>query len=226
MILLPTQQNDDSTTSSDSTIMPEEASGPTDVANSDSKNSLSSSSYESASSALSECGEPVSLNGSPLYETKAETDTETEEEEEVDDGHHSDTCGTNDSNGGLDTTSPETTNSTGDSSYHTYPYVSIRKYASALDLSKPIDLSTQLSTSGTLVGPDGEVTKMSDASTFTEGSINQQTHPVDYSSMSHSHHLNTVSSLHSCFVFSKKLIFIFCRQAFSSIMIMIMLVTL
>lgn len=188
--------------------MPEETSVPTDVANSDSKNSFSSSSYESASSALSECGEPVSLNGSPLQEqppvqdTKAETDTETEgeDEEEVDDGHHSDTCGTNDSNGGLDTTSPETTNSTGDSSYHTYPYVSIRKYASALDLSKPIDLSTQLSTSGTLVGPDGEVTKMSDASTFTEGSENQQTQPVDYSSMSHSHHLHMVSCLHSCFL--------------------------
>lgn len=204
MILLLPQQNDDSTTSSDSTIMPEEASGPTDVANSDSKNSISSSSYESASSALSECGEPVSLNGSPLHEqcpvqeTGGVTESETEEEEEeVDDGHHSDTCGTNDSNGGLDTTSPETTNSTGDSSYHTYPYVSIRKYASALDLSKPIDLSTQLSTSGTLVGPDGEVTKMSDASTFTEESANQQTQPVDYSSMSHSHHLNMVSTLQS-----------------------------
>ena len=52
-----------------------------------------------------------------------------------DDGHHSDTTGTtNEVIVDSSNISPETTNSTGDSSYHTYPYISIRKYASALDL--------------------------------------------------------------------------------------------
>lgn len=171
--------------------------GPSEVVNSDSKNSLSSSSYESASSALSECGDPASLNGSPLHGQlvgNSILDTDTETEEEADDGHHSDTCGTSGSNGGgLDTTSPETTNSTGDSSYNTYPYVSIRKYASALDLSQPIDLSGNGCgiPAGSMMGPNGEVTKMSDASTCT--SVGPSHEHVDYSISSHSQYPNMVS---------------------------------
>ena len=97
----------------------------------------------------------------------SETETE-EDEEDLDDGHHSDTCmsGTNEgsNNGGMDTTSPETTNSTGDSSYHTYPYVSIRRYASALDLSKTNDPNGSNANSTHV---DSCFTKMSDASTCT-----------------------------------------------------------
>ncbi|KAI2803035.1 Wnk2p [Blomia tropicalis] len=189
-----------------------------DVVNSDSKTSLSSSSYESASSALSECivesNTPASLPNSPLRHalkqtpllaTVMDSETETEEDEEdLDDGHHSDTCmsGTNEgsNNGGMDTTSPETTNSTGDSSYHTYPYVSIRRYASALDLSKTNDPNGSNANSTHV---DSCFTKMSDASTCT-GSFSPQQETlesaIDYSMNHHHHHHNMTSVDHPSFV--------------------------
>lgn len=125
------------------------AAAPEAILHSDSKNSLSSSSYESASSALSEAGDsPTHQNGpavAPSAAAAAALRSGGFESDYEDDGHHSDGCfsATTNSGGPVETTSPEMTNSTGDSSYHTYPYVSIRRYASALDLSKPIDLSLQ-----------------------------------------------------------------------------------
>lgn len=113
-----------------------------EVIHSDSKNSISSSSYESASEALSETEIPTRLVNGPVEATQPSQQPPAALEDDFeDDGHHSDGCFSNTNSGPPDTTSPEMTNSTNDSSYHTYPYVSImRRYASALDLSKPIEL--------------------------------------------------------------------------------------
>lgn len=131
-----------------------------EVSHSDSKCSLSSGSYESASSALSEnadggcpcsptANEPIKPFGQPNVPSLPVTTASslTSDEDEEDDGHHSDGClsgttgGSNNNGASLDpNVSPEMTNSTGDSSYNTYPYVSLRRYASALDLSKQNDV--------------------------------------------------------------------------------------
>lgn len=94
---------------------------------------MSSTSYESASSGPSETE----------FQSPTHVAPPTAVDDFEDDGHHSDTGFSivNCNCGPIETTSPEMTNSTGDSSYHTYPYVSIRRYASALDLSKPIDIN-------------------------------------------------------------------------------------
>nr|XP_027201671.1 serine/threonine-protein kinase WNK1-like isoform X2 [Dermatophagoides pteronyssinus] len=136
-----------------------------EVSHSDSKCSLSSGSYESASSGLSESIDACEClplandeeNKSPLGQSNelppslpatTASSLTSDEDDDNDDGHHSDGCcsgttvgSTNIGGVSLDpNVSPEMTNSTGDSSYNTYPYVSLRRYASALDLSKQNDV--------------------------------------------------------------------------------------
>ncbi|KAH9511330.1 Wnk2p, variant 2 [Dermatophagoides farinae] len=126
-----------------------------EVSHSDSKCSLSPGSYESASLALSKnadggcpcsptANEPVKPFGqSNVPSLPVTTASSLTSDADEDDGHHSDGClcgttgGCNNNGAFLDTNViPEMTNSTGDSSYNTYPYVPLRRYASALDLSK------------------------------------------------------------------------------------------
>ncbi|OTF79030.1 hypothetical protein BLA29_003411, partial [Euroglyphus maynei] len=133
-----------------------------EVTHSDSKGSLSSGSYESASSGLSEnadgclCSPTANevakslgqSNEPSLPVTRASSLTSDEDE---DDGHHSDGCCSGSTNIGASfdpDVSPEMTNSTGDSSYNTYPYVSLRRYASALDLSKQNDVVVVIDENG------------------------------------------------------------------------------
>lgn len=114
-----------------------------EVSHSDSKNSISSSSYESASSAISEpvdvCHSPVqTINNKPVAVPASSLTSDDE-----DDGHHSDGClsGTTISTnlGNLDmTVSPEMTNLTNDSNYNTFPYV--KRHISDIDLSKDPDV--------------------------------------------------------------------------------------